>query len=93
MKVEVVYATRANQTILSLELPPGATVADALAAAVARGLAPHFTQLKTGIFGKLANPGTPLNDGDRVEIYRALIVDPKQARKLRAPKKTSGRKR
>jgi putative ubiquitin-RnfH superfamily antitoxin RatB of RatAB toxin-antitoxin module len=43
-----------------------------------------LTKNKVGIFGKLAKPGDPLHAGDRVEIYRPLIADPKQVRKQRA---------
>jgi hypothetical protein len=75
LTVEVVFAPEAR----SVTLPAGATLADALAAAgfSARGL-------KTGIFGALAGPETLLKDGDRVEIYRPLAIDPKEARRRRA---------
>ena len=43
-----------------------------------------MTKNKVGIFGKLGKPGDPLHAGDRVEIYRPLIADPKQVRKQRA---------
>jgi uncharacterized protein len=59
----------------SLRLPMGATLADALHAA---GLASE-----AGVWGRVRDPSTPLRDGDRVELYRALVVDPKEARRLR----------
>ncbi len=43
-----------------------------------------LAQAKVGVFGKLATPDTKLVDGDRVEIYRPLIADPKETRKRRA---------
>lgn len=70
-----------------LELAPGATVADALQAA--GGLqALGFTDEKQllpmmGIWGKLTKSEQPLSDGDRVELYRPLTVDPKIARRER----------
>jgi putative ubiquitin-RnfH superfamily antitoxin RatB of RatAB toxin-antitoxin module len=80
MKVEVVYALPESAEVRSLQVPVGATVADAVAAC---GLdASAF-----GIFGKQV-PGThPLREGDRVEIYRPLRMDPKEARRRRARKR------
>lgn len=80
LTVEVVFPPRAK----SLRLPDGASIADAVAAS---GLV-HGTLealgLKAGIFGRVAAPGTRLSDGDRVEIYRPLVLDPKEARRRRA---------
>lgn len=61
----------------SLSLPAGATVRDALAAS---GLAGHAC----GIFGKRVALDRKLAEGDRVEIYRPLALDPKEARRRRA---------
>ncbi|MGE5638660.1 MAG: RnfH family protein [Clostridia bacterium] len=63
----------------TVTLADGATLADAIAAAgfSAEGL-------KTGIFGAVAGPQTVLKEGDRVEIYRPLALDPKEARRKRA---------
>ena len=89
--VEVVYAGRDRQIAVRVELPEPATIADAIAAA---GRLPEFSGLdlsarRTGIFGRLAQPGTRLRRGDRVEIYRPLLADPKQARARRAQKRKS----
>lgn len=46
-----------------------------------------LAQAKVGIFGKVKDPETPLRDGDRVEVYRPLIADPKDSRRRRAVKK------
>ncbi len=88
--VEVVYATPKKQQIVALELPDGASVRDA---ALKSGLDAQFEGLDLakadlGIFGKVvAKPETvTLSDGDRVEIYRPLIADPKEVRKQRAAK-------
>jgi len=89
MQVEVVYATPALQKIVVVRVGDGATIADALAAAQSIPGFPalNIPQLRVGIYGKLAEPGTPVQDGDRVEIYRPLLVEPMQARRRRAAKK------
>lgn len=85
MKVTVAWASPAAQGSVEVELPAGASVADAVRAcdaltrsqvdAAAAGLA---------IFGQTARPSTPLRDGDRVEITRPLVVDAKAMRRARA---------
>jgi putative ubiquitin-RnfH superfamily antitoxin RatB of RatAB toxin-antitoxin module len=81
MKVEVVRARPEGADTVSVELRPGATVREAVAAS---GL-PHDNAF--GVFGKRARPDQRLADGDRVEIYRPLEIDPKEARRRRAKKK------
>ncbi|HKU47127.1 MAG TPA: RnfH family protein [Burkholderiales bacterium] len=83
MKVEVVRARPQGAETVSLELPAGATVRDAVTAS---GL-PHADLF--GIFGRRVGPAHRLADGDRVEIYRPLAIDPKEARRRRAKKKRS----
>jgi putative ubiquitin-RnfH superfamily antitoxin RatB of RatAB toxin-antitoxin module len=48
---------------------------------------PGLDARKIGIYGKLVDPGAALRDGDRVEIYRPLLLDPKEARRRRAARK------
>ena len=84
--VEVAYAKPEEQLILRLEVPAGTT---ALQAIELSGIAQRFPEidtsnLKLGIFGKLKKPDQVLASGDRVEIYRKLIADPKEVRKQRA---------
>ena len=62
---------------MEIRLPDGATVRDALAATGLKGT-------QAGIFGKRVTMDTRLADGDRVEIYRPLKLDPKEARRRRA---------
>lgn len=86
MKVEVAYAKPEVQVIVPLELPEGAT---AEAAIRASGLLARFPEIelaanKIGIFGKPCGLGQGLRPGDRVEIYRPLLADPKEARRGRA---------
>lgn len=63
-----------------LRLPAGACVAQALQAC---GLDPRDARFTYGIWGRAAEPGDPLRDGDRVECCRPLTVDPKLARRQR----------
>jgi hypothetical protein len=84
--VEVAYATPEEQRIISLEVLPGVTLRQAIEQS---GILEHFSQIdlanaKVGIFGKLKKLDETLRAGDRVEIYRPLIADPKQVRKQRA---------
>ncbi len=88
--VEVVYALPDKQKIVALELPAGSTVREA---ALRSQMDAHFPGLDLatadlGVFGKsVPKPDTQaLQDGDRVEIYRPLIADPKEVRKQRAAK-------
>ena len=86
LRVAVVASLRAGEaTEWSLELPPGATLADAVTASAAAGRLPsaHVSEAGCGIWGKRAEPAQLLRDGDRVELYRPLTVDPKVARRER----------
>jgi putative ubiquitin-RnfH superfamily antitoxin RatB of RatAB toxin-antitoxin module len=86
LKVEVAYALPDEQVILSLEAQPGITVEQAIREC---GILERFPDIdlaknKVGIFGRLTKLAQRLRDGDRVEIYRALIADPKEVRRQRA---------
>ncbi|MGH8691118.1 MAG: RnfH family protein [Burkholderiales bacterium] len=81
MKVEVVYARPDAADSVRLDLPAGATLRDAV---VASGFAVSLEKQAFGIFGKRARLDQPLSPGDRVEIYRPLAQDPKEARRRRA---------
>ena len=89
MKVEVVDARPEAARVVSLELPEGASVRDALAAS---GLAMNLEKQPVGIFGKRARLDQRLAEGDRVEIYRPLALDPKEARRKRAQRRAKGRR-
>ena len=84
MRVEVVYALPAAHDATTVELPAGATVADALAASGIARRHPGIRLTDLGIFGRRVNADTVLGDGDRLEIYRPLALDPKEARRRRA---------
>ena len=84
--VDIVYALRDVQELITLKLPAGVTVRDAVERS---GLLVKFSEIdltknKLGVFAKLVKPDTVLRDRDRVEIYRPLIADPKDVRKQRA---------
>ena len=84
--VEVAYALPDKQAILALDVTPGTTV---LEAAVQSGITDKFEGIdldnaKFGIFGAVVSPKQVLQAGERVEIYRPLIADPKEVRKARA---------
>lgn len=86
MTVEVAYALPERQVILELQVPEGTSV---LQAAQASGVTGKFEGIdldnaKFGIFGKVVSPKQVLREGERVEIYRPLIADPKEVRKARA---------
>jgi putative ubiquitin-RnfH superfamily antitoxin RatB of RatAB toxin-antitoxin module len=86
LKVEVVYATPERQMSYMLELEEGATVGDAVARSGALAEFPEIdlTRNRVGIYGRLVTLGARLGDGDRVEILRPLVADPKEARRRRA---------
>ncbi len=85
--VEVAYALADEQLILSLNVERGTTVEQAIELS---GILDQYTDIdlgktnKVGIFGKLAKLDKELQEGDRVEIYRPLIADPKEVRRKRA---------
>lgn len=85
INIEVIYALPERQELISLRLPEGSTVQQALEASGL--LEKHGIDVATGkfgIFGKLSKADAVLRDKDRVEIYRPLIADPKEVRKARA---------
>lgn len=86
MHVELVYALPDEQHRLHLEMEPGATVADVLHAA--RRVHPFsrlpLDEMPVGVFGRMVARSHCLGPDDRVELYRALAVDPKEARRRRA---------
>ncbi len=89
MKVEVAYAKPDTQVILTVDVPENATAETAIAASGILNRFPEIdlTKNKIGIFGKVCSFDHVLRQGDRVEIYRPLIADPKEARRARAAKK------
>lgn len=90
MIVEVAYATPEKQVIKQLKTDEGCTVGDAIlqSGILAEFLEIDLTTAKVGVFSERASLDDTLKPNDRVEIYRPLQIDPKQARLLRAKKAT-----
>lgn len=80
--VEVVFALRDDQVLISVSLVAGATVADAIAQSGIREKFPdRLDAMQTGIWGRAVDRTARVKDGDRVEIYRPLLRDPREARR------------
>ncbi len=79
MQVGVVYAELNQQIWLTLEVPRGSTVAEAIECSGILNCCPqvNLSCQKVGVFGKITKLTTELSEGDRVEIYRPITVDPK----------------
>ncbi len=85
MNVGVCYAEADRQSWLRLEVPNNSTVEQAIQLS---GLLTHYPEIdlakqKVGIFGKLAKLDTVVQEGDRVEIYRQITVDPAMVKRRR----------
>lgn len=93
IEVEVVYALTERQALFALAVPAGATAGDAIEKS---GIAKKFPEqdlaaCQLGIWGRLVNRDQTLEDGDRVEIYRPLEIDPRETRRrLAAEGKSMG---
>ena len=82
MRIEIAYATSESQIVLEAEVKPGTTVGEAVTSACHAGDLPReAASLQTGIWGRVVDRGARLNDGDRVELYRPLAMDPREARR------------
>ncbi len=85
--IEVAYAASTReQVVVSFNIPAGSTVEHAIRASGILDRFPHIDLSAdvVGIFGQRASLKDTVSNGDRVEIYRSLVIDPKQARKCRA---------
>ncbi|CAL1239790.1 RnfH family protein [Candidatus Methylocalor cossyra] len=85
MQVGVCYADAERQVWLRLEVPEGSVVEQAIHCS---GILKQFPEIdlsrqKVGIFGKLVKLDSPLKEGDRIEIYRPIIADPKTVKRRR----------
>jgi len=86
IRIEVVLATPERQELVALDVSAGTTLAEAITLSGLPELFEGFEidLTKVGIFGQKASPDQVLLEGDRVEIYRPLIADPKEVRRQRA---------
>ena len=97
VEIEVVYAAEDRQVLLAVLVPSGTSLR---AAVQASGIAAQFPQLTLadcplGIFGKVVADADvrAVQPGDRIEIYRPLLADPKEVRRLRAVKAAMAKQR
>jgi hypothetical protein len=86
IEIEMVYALRDAQIAEILRVPAGATIAEAIKQSRVMERHPEIAagSLAIGVCGRRAAPTTVLREYDRIEFYRPLIADPKQARRARA---------
>lgn len=94
--IEVAYARPERQVVLALRVPAATTAREAIERS---GILSQFPEIRLdnnpiGIYGQVVEPGRKLEMGDRVEIYRPLEIDPREARRLLAEKGlTMGKKK
>ncbi|MHC8304121.1 RnfH family protein [Pseudomonas sp. PB3P13] len=97
IEIEVVFAAVDRQVLLSVVVPAGTTVRTALLKSAVGDEFPelNLADCPVGIFGKvIADPDTrAVQAGDRIEIYRPLLADPKEVRRLRAAKAAEAKAR
>ena len=86
LRVEVAYARPDEQVVIPVEAPEGATVEQVIVLSRIQERFPDINPqtAKVGVFGKLTKLSAVVRAGDRVEIYRPLLADPKAVRKQRA---------
>jgi len=80
MRIEVIRTTAEGADAEQVEVPPGATVAEAIA--VSRFARANVAAL--AVYGRVVTPDRILEEGDRIELLRDLLTDPKEARRIRA---------
>lgn len=87
--IEVVYGTAEDQTLIELQVQRGTTLIEAIRLSAIADKCPEINidDSRKGLFGKMVSDEKVLKNHDRVEIYRPLLVDPKEARRRRAQKK------
>lgn len=86
VRVEVAYARPDRQIIVPVDVPEGTTLEQAILQSQIQEQFPEIqpATAKVGIFGKLSKLSATVRPGDRIEIYRPLLADPKAVRKQRA---------
>lgn len=86
INIQLCYAKAEQQCLLNLSVPTGTTILQAIEASDLIRQVPEIdiSVLRVGIYSKLKTLATVVCDGDRIEIYRPLIADPKESRRRRA---------
>lgn len=89
LQVQVCYAKPGITLLRDVSVPPGATVQAAIVQSGILDAMPEIdlSTCRVGIYAKLKTLETVLREGDRIEIYRPLLADPKESRRRRADKK------
>lgn len=94
IQVEVAYALPSKQRIVKLKVPEGTTAMQAVQQSQLDTVFEELSidaDLKLGVWGKSVTADRVLEEGERVEIYRPLLVDPKEVRKARAARTKAAR--
>ena len=81
ISVEVVFAERERQLLECLEVEAGCTIEQVLELSQLYTVFPQARKLPVGIWGRAADRSDTVQDGDRVEVYRPLAIDPREARR------------
>ena len=83
LAVEIVAALPERQKLIELEVPAGSTVADVIAASKILRYFPELEEgeLETGVWGRVVARDTEVKAGDRIELYRPLLIEPREARR------------
>lgn len=85
VNIELVYGLAEKQKLYTFAVPKGTTIRQALAwCTLAQDFPEADLTAPLGIFGKIVKDNTIIQQGDRIEVYRPLIADPKEARRKRA---------
>ncbi len=89
LNIEVAYAEPGKQSLLAFQVACGTTARQAVLQSALVTEFPHvdFAAAPIGIFGKKVKDSAQLREGDRVEVYRALLIDPKENRRRKAAAK------
>lgn len=89
LNIEVAYAEPGKQSLLAFQVACGTTARQAVLQSALPTEFPHvdFAAAPIGIFGKKVKDSAQLREGDRVEVYRALLIDPKENRRRKAAAK------
>lgn len=87
MKVGIVYATSARQMSLSVNLDEGATVRQAIerSGLLARCPEVDLATAKVGVWGKVVDMDSAVEDGARIEVYRPITADPRTVKRRNQP--------
>ncbi len=86
ISVEVAYATPQLQKIIAVEVEQGSTIEEVIYLSGVLNVFPEIdlTRQKIGVFSQARKMSDLVQNGDRIEIYRELLIDPKEARRKRS---------